>query len=159
MTDTLTAIDGPVLLTEAGGKASAAATSEAKFTHVTALAGGPVVEMRGGKTVDAMRSAGLVPLKVETDKCLFVAVSGAGRPLLELDGVDPTEWKSVLTWQVTEANRYANFESGAVLAVIRPGAKPATRSSSRAADATRTANRRSAAGTGSRNDRRSASRR
>jgi hypothetical protein len=28
--------------------------------------------------------------------------------------------KSVLTWQVKDANRYANFESSAVLALIRP---------------------------------------
>ncbi|MBN9122922.1 MAG: right-handed parallel beta-helix repeat-containing protein, partial [Planctomycetes bacterium] len=121
MTDTLTAIDGPVLLAEAGGKAAGSAMSEAKFARVTVLAGGAVVEMRGGKTADAMRAAGLVPLRVDADECLFVAVPLAGKPLLELDGVDPTEWKSVLTWHVTHANRYANFESGAVLASIRPG--------------------------------------
>lgn len=121
VTDTLTAIDGPLLLTEAGGKGGGGLTSEAKFTRVTALAGGPVVEMRGGKTIDAMRAAGLVKLDVEADKCLFVAVPGAGKPLVELDGVDPTDVKAVLGWQVKEANRYANFESGAVLAAIKPG--------------------------------------
>ncbi len=120
VTDTLTAIDGPLVLAEAGGKAAGTATSAAKFTRVTALTGGPVVEMRGGKTGDAMRTAGLVKLDVETDRCLFVAVPGAGRPLLELDGVDPVEWKSVLSWQVKDANRYANYDSGAVLALIRP---------------------------------------
>jgi hypothetical protein len=121
MSNTLTALDGPVFLAEAGGRSTGAAASTAKFTRVTMLAGGPVVEMRGGKTADAMRAAGLVPLRVDADRCLFVAVPGAGRPLVDLDGVDPTEWKSVLTWHVTDANRYANFESGAVLAAIRPG--------------------------------------
>ena len=121
MTDTLTAIDGPVLLTAADGKASGSATSEARFTRVTVLAGGPIVEMRGSKTVDAMRAAGLVKLDVEADRCLFVAVEGAGRPLVELDGVEPADVKTVLNWQVKEANWYANFSSSAVLASIRPG--------------------------------------
>lgn len=121
VTDSLTAIDGPVLLTEAGGKMSGGFTSDAKFTNSTVLAGGPVVEMRGAKTVDAMRAAGLVKLDVEADRCLFAAVPGAGRPLLELENVDPAEWKSVLGWQAKEPNRYANFDSGAVLAAIKPG--------------------------------------
>jgi serine/threonine protein kinase len=121
VTDSLTALDGPVLLTEAGGKMSGSLTSEAKLTGTTVLAGGPVVEMRGAKTVDAMRAAGLVKLDVEADRCLFVAVPGAGRPLVELEGVDPAEWKSVLGWQAKEPNRFANFDSGAVLAAIKPG--------------------------------------
>jgi hypothetical protein len=120
MTNTITAIDGPVLLAEAGDKA-ASGSSTAKFTHVTALAGGPMVEMHGGKTSDAMRPGGLTALKVDADECLYVAVEGAGRPLVELDGVDPTEWKSVLTWQVARGNRYAGFDPAALLAVIRPG--------------------------------------
>ena len=120
-TDTLTAIDGPLLLAEAGGKAAANSTSTAKFVRVTALAGGPIVEMRGGKTSDIMRTAGLIKIEVEADECLFVAVPGAGRPLLELDGVEPSDVKSVLTWQVKKANRYANFDSSAVAALIRPG--------------------------------------
>ncbi len=118
VTNTLTAINGPVLLAEAGGEA-VAGTSKATFTHVTVLAGGPVVEMHG-KSPDA-KTAGLVKLEVETDRCLFVAVKDAGRPLVELDGVDPAEWKSVFKWEVKEGNRYANFDADAKLAVIRPG--------------------------------------
>jgi hypothetical protein len=121
MTDSLTALDGPVVLAEAGGKPVPGAAGSAKFTRVTMLTGGSVIEMRGGKTTDAMRASGLPTLKVDTDKCLFVAVPFAGRPLVDLDGVDPADWKVVLTWQVTEGNRYANFESGADLAIIRPG--------------------------------------
>ena len=122
MTDTLTAIDGPVLLAESGGKPGAGGMSNAKFLRVTALAGGPIVEMRGGKATDAMRASGLVKLEVEADECLFVAVPGAGRPLVELEGVEPTDWKSLLGWQVKKANRYANFDTSAeaVVALIRP---------------------------------------
>lgn len=119
VSNTLTALNGPVFFAEAGGEAVGAGPSKAQFTRVTVLAGGPVVEMRG-KTADA-KAAGLVKLEVEADRCLFVAVRDAGRPLVELDGVDPTEWKTVLNWQVKEGNRYANFDASAVLAVIRPG--------------------------------------
>jgi hypothetical protein len=132
MTNTLTAVNGPVLLTEAGDKA-AGGSSTAKFLRVTALVGGPVVEMRGTKTGDAMRASGLPMLKVDADRCLFVAIKDAGKPLLELDAVDPADWKTVLTWQVTmmEGNRYSHFDSSPVLALIRPGGdgaeKPWTR--------------------------------
>ena len=119
VSNTLTALNGPVLFAEAGGEAVGAGPSKAQFTRVTVLAGGPVVEMRG-KTADA-KAAGLVKLEVEADRCLFVAVRDAGRPLVELDGVDPTDWKTVLNWQVKEGNRYANFDASAVLAVVRPG--------------------------------------
>jgi len=120
MTNTLTALDGPVFFAEAGGEA-VAGTSTAKFVHVTALAGGPLVEMHG-KSAEA-RSSGLVKLDVETSRCLFVAVRDAGRPLVELDGIDPTDWKTVLGWQIKdkEGNRYVNFDPSADLAVIRPG--------------------------------------
>ena len=120
LSDTLTALDGPVLLSEAGGKPVATSTSTAKFLRVTALVAGPIVEMRGGKSADTMRTAGLTKLDVEADECLFVAVPLAGRPLVELDGVEPTDWKSVLSWQVKKANRYANFDTSAVVALIRP---------------------------------------
>ncbi len=120
MTDSLAALDGPVLLTEAGGKPTAGGASTAKFHRTTVLAGGPVVEMRG-KATDTMRTAGLVKVEVEADECLFVAVPGAGRPLIELEGVEPSDWKSVLGWQVKKANRYANFDAAAVVALIRPG--------------------------------------
>ncbi len=120
MTDTLTAIDGPVLLNEAGGEPTAG-MSHAKFLRVTAFAGGPIVEMRGGKVTDAMRASGLVKLEVDADECLFVAVLGAGQRLLELEGVEPTDWKSVLNWKVMKANRYANFDAVVAVAQIRPG--------------------------------------
>lgn len=120
VTDTLTALDGPVLLAQGGGEPGGAASS-AKFARVTALAGGPVVEMRGTKATDAMRASGLVKLDVEADDCLFVGV-GAGRPLLEIEGVDPSDWKSVLSWRVpAKANRYANFDESAVVAQLRAG--------------------------------------
>jgi len=121
MTKTLSALDGPILFAEAGGKATIGATSKATFTRVTALAGGPIIEMRGGKTSDAMRPGGLVKLEVNADECLFVAVPGAGRPLMDLEGVDPTDIKAVLNWRVMKGNRYANFDTAATMAIIRPG--------------------------------------
>src|SRR4030095_12893089 len=104
------ALDGPVLCTEAGGKSTSTATSTATFNRVTVLAGGPVIEVHGAKSSDP-KSAGLVKLDVEANECLFVAVPSAGRPLVELEGVDPADVKSVLTWQVKKPNRYANFET------------------------------------------------
>jgi serine/threonine protein kinase len=126
VTDTLTALDGPVICAEAGGKLTGSTSSTARFTRATALAGGPLVELHGAKAGDP-KGAGLVKLDVEADECLFVAVPGAGRPLVEVDGVDPTDVKSVLEWKVKKPNRYANFEAGAVLAVIRPGGDAMTK--------------------------------
>jgi hypothetical protein len=120
MTDSLTALDGPVIAADAGGKLSGGTASSAKLTRVTVLAGGSVAELHGGKVGDP-KGAGLVKLDVEADGCLFVAVPGAGRPLVEVEGVDPADVKSVLTWQVKKANWYANFDPLAALAVIRPG--------------------------------------
>ncbi|MFM8274740.1 MAG: protein kinase domain-containing protein [Gemmata sp.] len=120
LTDTLTALDGPLLLSEAGGRSGAGGASAAKLTRVTALAGGPLVAMRGGKATEAMRASGLTKLDVEADECLFVAVPSAGARLLDLEGVEPSDWKSVLGWQVKKANRYANFDAGALVAQIRP---------------------------------------
>jgi hypothetical protein len=121
VTDSLTALDGPVFFAQAGGTGNGSATSQAKFTRVTALAGGPIVELHGGKTADAMRPAGLPKLEVETEACLFVAVPFAGRPLLELNGIDPADLKSILQWRANRPNRYAGFETSAALAVIAPG--------------------------------------
>jgi hypothetical protein len=77
--------------------------------------------MRGPKSSDAKGGA-LPPLHVDADECLFVAVRDAGRPLVALDDVD-ADWKSVLTWQVTKGNHYANFDasSDSVWAIIRSG--------------------------------------
>ncbi|HEY1186414.1 MAG TPA: serine/threonine-protein kinase [Gemmata sp.] len=123
LSDTLTALDGPVLLALGGGELSGTGSS-ARLARVTALVGGPIVEMRGTKSTDAMRASGLMKLDVEADDCLFVGVPGAGRPLVEIEGVEPTAtgWTSVLAWRVpAKANRYANFEASAVVAQIRAG--------------------------------------
>jgi len=122
MTQTLTAIDGPLFLVEPGGKTMVGTRSSLRLNRVTAFAGGPLVEMRGSR-VGEMRTNGLVPLDVYADDCLFAAVPGAGQPLVELDGIDPTDVKSVLEWQVRmrSANRYANFEEGAPVVMVRSG--------------------------------------
>ncbi|MCI0705367.1 MAG: serine/threonine protein kinase [Planctomycetia bacterium] len=121
-TNTFTALDGPVILAEAGGKATGSGHSTAKFTRVTAIVAGPVIEMRGSKTGDAMKTAGLVPIDFEADDCLFAAMPGAGRALVELDGVDPADVKNqALNWRTTRGNRYASFDDRAPAAIIRPG--------------------------------------
>lgn len=126
---TLTAINGPLLLTEQAGKSVVGARSSLKMNRVTALVGGPVMEMKGGKAGE-MRASGLVPFDVHVEECLFAAVPNAGQPLVELDGIDPTEVTSILKWQVgnanRSANRYANFEEGAAVVVIRSGVEGAT---------------------------------
>jgi tRNA A-37 threonylcarbamoyl transferase component Bud32 len=122
---TLTAIDGPLFLAEPGGKMMPGAESSLRLTRVTALVGGPVVELRGGK-VGEMRASGLVKLTVTADECLFAAVPAAGQPLVEFDGIDPAEAKTVLAWQVQKANRYANFDPAAAAMVIRPGVDGST---------------------------------
>ena len=109
--NTLTAIDGPLFLAEPAGKPAAARESHLRLNRVTALVGGPLVELRGGR-VGEMRASGLVPLDVDADECLFAAVPGAGRPLVELDGIDPADARTILAWQVRKANRYANFDAG-----------------------------------------------
>ncbi len=123
---TLTAIDGPLFLAEPAGKASVGARSYLKLNRVTALVGGPLVELRAGKTGEMMRTGGLVPLDVDADECLFAAVPGAGQPLVEFDGIDPADAKTVLAWQVRKANRYANFDDKSAVAIVRPGAEGST---------------------------------
>ncbi len=119
VTQTLTALDGPVFLAEPSGKVAPGAKSSLRLQRVTALIGGPVVQLHGGK-VGIMRVSGLVPLDVQADECLFAAVPTAGRPIVECDGFDPVAEK-MLEWQVRTANRYANFDVSAAVAVIRSG--------------------------------------
>ena len=114
----LTALDGPVYLADPGAEPNSVRSSLG-FKRVTALVGGPVVELHGGK-VGVMRASGLVPLDVYAEECLFAAVPGAGRSLVEIEGIDATEVASVLGWKV-KADRYANFEVGAAAMTVRPG--------------------------------------
>ncbi len=121
----LSAIDGPLFLAEPGGKVNLGAKSSLRLNRVTAFVGAPLVELRGSKTGE-MRASGVVPLEVHVDECLFAAVPNAGRPLVELDGIDATEAKTVLEWKVQTANRYANFDEKAVVMLVRSGADGTT---------------------------------
>ncbi|MCE9561190.1 MAG: serine/threonine protein kinase [Planctomycetes bacterium] len=119
----LTAIDGPLLLAEAGGALTPGVRSTLALKRVTAFVGGPIVKMQGNNTkVGEMRVSGLVPLDVHTDECLFAAVPSAGQPLVDLDGIDSAEAKTVLEWKVQTANRYANFDDKATVMLVKPGA-------------------------------------
>jgi hypothetical protein len=120
VSQSLTAIDGPLLLVEPAAKSVAGGRSSLKLNRVTVFVGGPIVVMHASKAME-MRATGLVPFDVHADECLFASVPFAGQPLIELDGIDPGEWKSVLKWEVKSANRYANFEEKDVVGIVRPG--------------------------------------
>jgi serine/threonine protein kinase len=115
----LTAIDGPLFLAEPAGKILPGARTVLRLHRLTALVGGPIVELHGGR-VGEMRASGLVPVEVQADECLFAAVPTAGQPLVAFDGIDPTEVKTILEWQVRTGNRYANFPPGAPAVILRP---------------------------------------
>ncbi len=123
----VTAVAGPLVVARAGGRApEAGLPSTVRFNRVTAFLGGPVVELHGGR-VGEMRASGLVPTVVTAGASLFAAVPGAGKPLAEVDGtdLDPADPNRVLRWdRGAAANRFANFDPGAVTVVIRPGDMP-----------------------------------
>ena len=126
VSNTVTATEGEFVLSEPAGKEPlGAARSAVKFTRVTALVGGPLVEMRGAK-IGEMKAAGLVPIDVEVESSLFAAVPGSPKPLVELEGIDPTDVERVLTWKSGRNVRYANFDAAAQFAVIRPGDEAGT---------------------------------
>jgi hypothetical protein len=121
LSQTLVALNGPMILTESAGKSVSGARSTLKLSRVTAFAGGPLVEMKAGK-IGEMRVSGLVPFEVHAEECMFAGVPGAGKPLVELDGIEPDDLKSVLEWHATKnGNRYANFEDGSTAIAFRPG--------------------------------------
>src|SRR5439155_18266903 len=71
------------------------------------------------------RSPGLVPVELDFAQCLFAAVPGSVRPLVELDGVEPMDADRVIEWSRdgpnrAQPNRYANFAADAVPVSGRP---------------------------------------
>ena len=114
LTNTVVGLDGPVVLTEPATKdPGGAARSQVRFTRVTALLGGSLIELHGGR-------GGLVPVDVDAEECVFAAVPGAGKPVVELSGIDPTDADRFFTWKAGKPNRYANFDAAATVALIRP---------------------------------------
>jgi serine/threonine protein kinase len=124
----LAAIDGPLFLSEAATKLSSTARSTLKLSHVTAFVGGPIVEMRGAEKAEKMGEmgmSGLVQMETEIGSCLLVAVPGAGQPIVELDGIDPSETTTLLPWRTQPGNRYANFDGSAAPMIVRPSGEGA----------------------------------
>ena len=120
----VTAVNGPVLFAKAAARdPGAAAQSAVRLTRVTALLGGPLVELHAGK-IGEMRASGLVPTTVTATACLFAAVPGAGQPVVRVTGtdLDPADPNRVLEWKCGEPNRFANFEPTAAAAVVTPDA-------------------------------------
>lgn len=123
LVQTLTALDGPLYLAEHGGKLVPGVRSQLRLSRVTAFVGGPVVELHGGR-VGAMRKSGLVPLEVQAEACLFAAVPGAGRSLVEFNDIDATELEGkILEWKAPTPNRYADFDPSAAVMLLRPASE------------------------------------
>jgi len=120
--NSLLALQGAIYSTE-GASRSSGMDGNLRWSHCTALLGGPLVELHGPPGGE-MRAMGLPRLIVETEACLFVAAAGNSRPLVELHQVD-VEVKNLLSWQTRQTNRYANFDANAVTLLVRPSADAA----------------------------------
>jgi len=111
--NTVTALEGPVLAIDHAAKVASEATSRVRFKHLTALLAGPILELRAGKPTDG--ATGLVPTHVEADECLFASLPSAANPLIEAEGLDFEAFRDALTWArpaaSLRANWYANFEA------------------------------------------------
>jgi hypothetical protein len=119
VSNSLSAIEGPLFLGESAGKLNAA-RSILKLAHITAFVGGPLVELRGAEKPQEMGLSGLVKVEMDASANLLAGVSGAGQPLVELNGIDATETATLLRWSAQPGNRYVNFDPSAVVMTVRP---------------------------------------
>jgi hypothetical protein len=122
MQQSITALDGPVVFAKTAGRdVGPGAAASIHLSRVTALLGGPFIELQGG-AFGAMRASGLVQTSVTADRCLFAAVSGAGQPMVEVEGtdLDRMDPNRVLTWKSTDTNRFVNFEPTSPIVVVKP---------------------------------------
>jgi hypothetical protein len=123
MNQCITGLNGPVVFAKAGGReVDAALGSTIHLSRVTALLGGPLVELQGG-AVGVMKTSALVSTMVTADHCLFAAVPGAGQPMVEVDGaeLDRSDPKNrIFKWTSPEPNRFANFDSTLPAVVVKP---------------------------------------
>ena len=121
MTQCITGLNGPVVLAKnAGRDVSASVGSTIHLSRVTALLGGPLLELQGG-SFGTMKNSGLVPTAISAERCVFASVPGAGQPMIEIAGteMDRLDPKAILKWTSTEANRFANFDQIAPV-VVKP---------------------------------------
>ncbi len=114
--NSLTAIAGPMVQVEAGSRTGGEVT--VRLNHVTALLGGPVIEMYAARNGEG-RPGQLPRVVVDSESCLFVALLAAGRALVELHDFEG-EIPTYLAWQTRKGNRYANFDNGAITLLARP---------------------------------------
>jgi serine/threonine protein kinase len=124
MSQCITALNGPVIYAKTAGRDLGSPDgSSIHLSRVTALLGGPFVELQGG-SFGVMKAHGLVQTTITADHCLFAAVPGAGQPMVsvkdtEFDRMDPN---GVVKWTAPEANRFANFELSSPGVVVKPDA-------------------------------------
>ena len=89
VTNAVAALDGPLLEIDPAARAPDDARSRVRLRRLTALLGGPVLDLRpAGPTA----APAWCPRRWTADECLFAAAPAAGRPLVEVDGVDPATW-------------------------------------------------------------------
>lgn len=116
VSDSVAALEGATFIIEPTARPTGDAHSRVKLKRLTALLGGPLLELQAGRALEGV-GHGLVPTQVDAEECLFAAVPGSNRPFVETDGIEPTVLDNVLTWSRlrtgVKANWYANFESSA----------------------------------------------
>jgi serine/threonine protein kinase len=119
LTNTVIAMDGAYLMIDAPTRDLAGtARGKLSLTRLTAALAGPFIEMRAGRGTNGKPS--LLPLDVETSRCLFAAV-GTPRPLVVIDGGDPAESPDqYLVWQSDPPARYLNWERSGTMLEVRP---------------------------------------
>jgi tRNA A-37 threonylcarbamoyl transferase component Bud32 len=111
LTNTTTALAGPVIAVDAAAHATATGTvARVKLTRVTAALAGSLLDLRPGRPSPG-RPAGWVPLEVLPERCLFAPVE-RNHPLVTIDGGDPTYPDRTFTWAPAlpgPPNWYANY--------------------------------------------------
>lgn len=119
MENTITGLDGPVIFANNAGRDLGGGNGSAiRLSRVTALLGGPFIELHGG-AFGVMKSSGLVQTTISSDRCLFAAVPGAATPMVEVEGTDfdRSDPNRVLKWETREPSRFVNFGTTAPVIV------------------------------------------
>ncbi len=110
--DTLAVLDGPFLDLDPAGRDVAGGRGAVRLSRVTAVLGGALLDVQAVRAADG-RAAGLLPLDVDADRCLFAPLPGPSRPLVSVDGADAADLDRALAWRTRDGNWYANHDPAA----------------------------------------------
>ena len=97
-----------------------AAVARARFDQVTAVLGGPLVQLDAGRPAAGAAAIGWVPVQVTASRCLFAALDA---PAVTIDGGDPAALAATLAWKAERPNAYANFDPKAAWMEVTPPAE------------------------------------